>query len=125
MATLAFLQLAEQGFFDDSVVYRVVPGVRLEAGDPDGDGRGGPGFTLRDEPAPRRLRAGTFGLVRPAPHASGSRFFVQLADGPELEGEVTVLGEVVAGVDLLASLLEGDRLVRMRETGRNGGAGRR
>ncbi|HVR27944.1 MAG TPA: HEAT repeat domain-containing protein [Thermoanaerobaculia bacterium] len=127
LSCLSFLQLAEQGFYDGSAVYRVVPGAWIEAGDPDGDGRGGPGFTLRDEPAPRRLGAGSFGLVRPAPHAGGARFFVQLADRPEpadggwavggLEGEVTVLGEVVAGLDMLGGLLEGDRLVSLREIG--------
>ena len=115
LSCLAFLQLAEQGFFDRSAVYRVDPGVRLEAGDPDGDGHGGPGFTLRDEPAPRRLDAGAVGLVWPAPHAAGARFFVQLGDGYELEGEVTLLGVVESGLDVLAGLLEGDRIVSLRE----------
>ena len=58
LQSIAFLKLAEQGFYDGTQVHRVVPGLRLEAGDPDGDGRGGPGFTLRDEPSPRRLEPG-------------------------------------------------------------------
>jgi cyclophilin family peptidyl-prolyl cis-trans isomerase len=115
LQTLAFLKLAEQGFYDGTAVYRVVPGGRVEAGDPGGDGHGGPGFTLRDEPGPRRLGAGAFGLVRPAPHAAGSRFFVQLGVAPEAEGEVTRLGEVVSGLDVLAGLLEGDRIASLRE----------
>jgi cyclophilin family peptidyl-prolyl cis-trans isomerase len=115
LQSIAFLKLAEQGFYDGSAIYRVLPGARLEAGDPDGDGRGGPGFTLRDEPGPVRLEAGAFGLVRPAAHAAGSRFFVQLGSTPEGEGVVTRLGAVVAGLDSLAGLLEGDRIVRLRE----------
>ena len=74
-------QLAEQGFYDGSALSGRA-GRSLEAGGPDGDGRGGPGFTLRDEPCPLRLRAG---LVRPGPagsHASGSRFLIQIADAP-------------------------------------------
>ncbi len=92
LQSIAFLKLAEQGFYDGTQVYRVLPGLRLEAGDPDGDGRGGPGFTLRDEPSPRRLEPGAFGLVRPAAHAAGSRFFVQLGPDAAGEGEVTRLG---------------------------------
>jgi cyclophilin family peptidyl-prolyl cis-trans isomerase len=122
LSCLAFLQLVEQGYFDGSVVYRATPGL-VEAGDPDGDGRGGPGFTLRDEPSPRRLRAGVFGLARPAAHAGGARFFVLLGDAPaaaaelaSLEGEVTTLGEVAAGLEVLGGLAEGDRLTSLRET---------
>ena len=114
LQSIAFLKLAEQGFYDGTQVYRVLPGLRLEAGDPDGDGRGGPGFTLRDEPSPRRLEPGAFGLVRPAAHAAGSRFFVQLGLDAGGEGEVTQLGRVVSGLDVLAGLLEGDRIVRLR-----------
>jgi cyclophilin family peptidyl-prolyl cis-trans isomerase len=145
LQSIAFLQLAGQGFYDGSMVYRAVLGARLEAGDPDGDGRGGPGFTVRDEAAPRRLVRGSFGLVRPAAHAAGSRFFVQLDDdgdgaapaadgagraagvgspggdgvahgaGGAAEGEVTILGEVASGLDVIESLIEGDRIVRLRE----------
>jgi peptidyl-prolyl cis-trans isomerase B (cyclophilin B) len=115
LQSIAFLKLAEQGYYDASPVYRVRPGLRLEAGDPDGDGRGGPGFTLRDEPSPARFGPGAFGLVRPAAHAAGGRLFVQLGEDPRGEGEATRLGEVVAGLDVLAGLLEGDRIVRLRE----------
>ena len=114
LQSIAFLKLAEQGFYDGTQVYRVLPGLRLEAGDPDGDGRGGPGFTLRDEPSPRRFEPGAFGLVRPAAHAAGSRFFVQLGFDAGGEGEATQLGRVVSGLDVLAGLLEGDRIVRLR-----------
>jgi peptidyl-prolyl cis-trans isomerase B (cyclophilin B) len=115
LQSIAFLKLAQQGFYDGSRIYRVWPGARLEAGDPDGDGRGGPGFTVRDEPSPVRFEPGAFGLVRPAAHAAGSRLFVQLGPTADGEGEGTRLGEVVSGLDVLASLLEGDRIVRLRE----------
>jgi cyclophilin family peptidyl-prolyl cis-trans isomerase len=115
LQSVAFLQMAEQGYYDRSEVYRVWPGARLEAGDPDGDGRGGPGFSLRDEPSPARLVPGAFGLVRPAAHAAGSRLFVQLGEDPRGEGAVTRLGEVASGLDVLGGLLEGDRIVRLRE----------
>jgi cyclophilin family peptidyl-prolyl cis-trans isomerase len=115
LQSIALLKLAEQGFYDGTQIYRVRPGLGLEAGDKDGAGHGGPGFTLRDEPRPRRLEAGDFGLVRPAAHAAGSRFFVQLGLDPGPEGEITQLGRVVSGLEVLAGLLEGDRIVRLRE----------
>ena len=86
LQSIAFLKLAEQGFYDGTTVYRVDPGDRLEAGDPDGDGRGGPGFTLRDEPGPRRLRPGAFGLVRPAPTRRGAGSSSSSAPAPTSRG---------------------------------------
>lgn len=115
LSCLSFSQLVAQGYFDGTRVDRVEPGRWLEAGAPREDGLGGPGFELRDEPAPRRFVPGVVGLVRPAAHAAGSRFFVLFAEAPELEGTHTPLGEVVLGLEILPDLTEGTVVVSLKE----------
>ena len=116
LQSIAFLKLAEQGFYDGTQVYRVLPGRRLEAGDPDGDGRGGPGFTLRDEPGPRRLEPGCF-RAGPARPPRGGEPLLRPARPRRRSSKERSPGwdEVVSGLEVLAGLLEGDRIVRLRE----------
>ena len=115
LTCLHFLELANQGFFRGLTFYRVVPGSRAETGDPRGDGWGGPGFRIRDEVTPRRLRVGSVVMNRTAPHAAGSRFSILLEERPDLEGEYTAFGQVVAGLEVVAQIREGDVIESIRE----------
>lgn len=112
---LNLLQLAGQGFFDGLRCHRVVPDFVVQAGDPRGDGAGGPGYSIRDEINRLRYDRGAVGMALAGPDTGGSQFFVTLSPQPHLDGGYTVLGKVVAGEEVLDRLVQGDRIESVRE----------
>lgn len=113
LACTSFRQLAAQGFYDGLPFFRVDPGRLARAGCDPG---GGPGYTVRDEPSPHSFeKAGWVGMVSEVPDAMSSEFFITLSAQPQLDGVATYLGRVVDGLDVLAGLVEGDRIVAMTE----------
>lgn len=106
MTCLNFLNLARQGFYDGLTFHRVVANFVVQAGDPRGDGYGGPGYEIRDEINLLRYDRGAVGMALAGPDTGGSQFFITLAPQPHLDGGYTVFGHVVAGDDVL------DRIVR-------------
>jgi cyclophilin family peptidyl-prolyl cis-trans isomerase len=111
LSCLHFVQLAAQGFYDGLLFHRVLPAFLVESGDPRGDGWGGPGFRVRDEPGPSRIGPGSVVLSRAQPHSAGSRFSVLLEERPDLEGSVTVIGTVVDGLDVVLEIGLGDEIL--------------
>ncbi|MCB1032334.1 MAG: peptidylprolyl isomerase [Acidobacteria bacterium] len=107
-----FLQLAEQGFYDGLSFHDVRPGSYVQGGDPRGDGWGGPGYTVRDEPRAAVFDRGSLGMARQGRHSGGSQFFLALARAPELDGVFTQFGRVVDGLEVLDLLMEGDLVER-------------
>jgi cyclophilin family peptidyl-prolyl cis-trans isomerase len=105
---LNFLELAGQRFYDGLAFHRVVPDFVIQAGDPRGDGFGGPGYTVRDEIGRLRYRRGTVGMALAGPDTGGSQFFVTLSPQPHLDGGYTAFGEVVAGAPVLDAIEAGD-----------------
>ncbi len=108
-----FVFLARDGFYDGVIFHRVVPGFVIQGGDPGGDGRGGPGYTFRDElNNPRPYSRGTVAMANAGPNTNGSQFFICLAD-VRLPYQYTIFGEVTSGmdaVDAIAALpLKGER----------------
>jgi cyclophilin family peptidyl-prolyl cis-trans isomerase/protein-disulfide isomerase len=112
IAVNSFVFLANNGWFDDSPVFHVEPGVLVEAGDPTGTGVGGPGYTfdLETNPTWNFDRAGLVAMSSSGPGTNGSRFFVTLAPQHVLDGSRTIFGRVVAGLDRLAWLKARDPL---------------
>lgn len=115
LTCLSFLKLANQGFFDGLTFHRVVPDFVVQAGDPRGDGWGGPGYALRDEINRLRYRRGAVGMALSGPDTGGSQFFVTLAPQPHLDGGYTLFGEVVGGDAVLDRLEAGDKIHSARE----------
>jgi cyclophilin family peptidyl-prolyl cis-trans isomerase/HEAT repeat protein len=115
LACVSFLQLANQGFYDGTTFHRVVPDFVVQGGDPRGDGRGGPGYTLRDEPSPVPFERGVLGMASSGPDTAGSQFFVTLAAQPHLDGHYTYLGRVRSGMEVLDGILQGDQVLLLRE----------
>ena len=109
----SFTRLARRGFFDGLTFHRVVPGEVAYGGDPRGDDRGGPEFTLRDEPSELPFIRGTVGLARDHADAGGSRFFIALLPQPRLDGRHTAFAHVVAGMEVVDALQTGDRIDRV------------
>jgi cyclophilin family peptidyl-prolyl cis-trans isomerase/HEAT repeat protein len=108
-----FVTLARRGYFDGQRFHRVVPNFVVQAGDPRGDGNGGPGYAIRDELNPHRYRRGTLGMALSGPNTGGSQFFVTHAPQPHLDGGYTVFGQLRDGDDVLDRIVQGDRIVRI------------
>jgi cyclophilin family peptidyl-prolyl cis-trans isomerase len=115
MTCLNFLQLAAQGFYDGLIFHRVVPDFVVQAGDPRGDGWGGPGYTVRDEINRLRYDRGVVGMALAGADTGGSQFFITLSPQPHLDGGYTAFGRVVAGEEVLDAILPGTRIVSVTE----------
>jgi len=108
-----FVSLARRGYFDGQAFHRVVPNFVVQAGDPRGDGNGGPGYAIRDELNPHRYSRGTLGMALSGPNTGGSQFFVTHSPQPHLDGGYTVFGQLRSGGDVLDRIVQGDRIVRI------------
>ncbi len=106
MAVNNFIFLARDGWYDNVPFHRVIPGFVAQAGDPSGTGYGGPGYTFSNEvdPSLRFDKAGVVGMANAGPDSNGSQFFITYKDVPQLDGGYTVFGQVVSGMDVVASL---------------------
>ncbi len=110
IAVDALLQLADRNYFDGGVWHRVVPNFVIQDGDPRGDGRGGPGFSLRDENSRRRYGRGTVGMALSGPDTGGSQFFITHSAQPHLNGTYSVIGQVDQGMDAVDRITQGDQI---------------
>jgi peptidylprolyl isomerase/peptidyl-prolyl cis-trans isomerase B (cyclophilin B) len=107
------VDLAKEGFYDGLTFHRVVPNFVIQGGDPRGDGWGGPGFVLPDEPSLRPFDSWRVGIATSGLNTGGCQFFVTLLPADRLTGHYTNFGEVVAGRDTLTRIQAGDRIVRV------------
>ncbi|TML39183.1 MAG: peptidylprolyl isomerase [Actinobacteria bacterium] len=101
-----FVFLARYHYYDGVTFHRVIPGFVLQGGDPEGTGRGGPGYRFEDElPAPGRYEVGSLAMANAGPNTNGSQFFViSGADGVRLPPSYSLFGKVVKGLDVVASI---------------------
>ena len=100
------LYLTRLGFYDDVVFHRVISGFMAQGGDPEGSGRGGPGYKYAGEfsPAVRHDRPGLLSMANAGPGTDGSQFFLTFVPTPHLDGKHTIFGAVVAGMDTVKAL---------------------
>ena len=111
----SLVALADDGFFDDTVFHRVVPGFVIQGGDPTQSGTSGPGYSTTDAPpSDARYTRGTVAMAKTGfepPGTSGSQFFVVTADDAGLPPEYAIVGKVGDGmetVDRIGALGVGD-----------------
>jgi cyclophilin family peptidyl-prolyl cis-trans isomerase len=106
----SFVFLAEQGWYDDTIFHRVIPGFVAQMGDPTATGIGWPGYRCSDELTPDLTfdGPGVLGMANSGPDTNGSQFFITLAAQPDLDGRHTVFGRVIAGMDVVESLAARD-----------------
>ena len=114
MTVDSFVSLARRGFFDGTTIHRVVPDFVVQAGDPRGDGTGGPDYVLRDELNPLPYVRGRIGLALAGPDTGGSQWFVTLSRQPHLDGAYPVFGDVISGMDVVERIEQNDRLLSVR-----------
>ncbi len=101
----SFKKLANKGFYDGLIFHRVIPGFMMQGGDPTGTGTGGPGYTIKAEFNKHSHVAGTVSMARSGdPDSAGSQFFVCLAPASHLDGQYTVFGQVIDGMDVVDAI---------------------
>ncbi|UCG95930.1 MAG: peptidylprolyl isomerase [archaeon] len=100
--SLNFINLAESGFYDGLVFHRVIEDFMIQGGDPNGDGTGGPGYTIKDEfHGDLKHDAGVISMANAGPNTGGSQFFITLKATPWLDGHHAVFGHLIEGEDVL------------------------
>jgi peptidylprolyl isomerase len=100
-----FKKLVADGFYDGVIFHRVIDGFMIQGGDPTGTGRGGPGYTIKDEfSGQNRNSRGTISMANAGPNTGGSQFFINLVDNNYLDKMHPVFGEVVEGMDVVDSI---------------------
>ncbi len=105
-----------QPYFDGIVFHRVIADFMVQCGDPTGTGRGGPGYVFPDEIV-RELRhdkPGILSMANAGPGTNGSQFFITHVATPWLDGKHTVFGHVVAGMEVVDAIRQGDRIESMK-----------
>ena len=98
-----FVFLARQGFYDNVVFHRTIPGFMIQGGDPTGTGGGGPGYRFADEPVNRPYSRGVMAMANAGPNTNGSQFFLMHADYP-LPPNYTIFGQAVAGLETIDTI---------------------
>ena len=105
-----FKELANKGFYDGLIFHRIVPNFVIQGGDPNtrnmnnrtGWGTGGPGWTLKAEFNKNKHSRGALSMARSQdPDSAGSQFFIVLKDSNFLDGQYTVFGRVILGMDVV------------------------
>lgn len=106
LAVNNFLFLIRSGWYDGITFYRVVIDQRVLSGDPSETGFGNPGYLFDTEIAPglRFDQPGMLAMDNDGPGTNGSRFFITLAAAPQLNGQYTIFGQVLSGLEVLSSL---------------------
>jgi peptidyl-prolyl cis-trans isomerase B (cyclophilin B) len=110
-----FVFLAKDGFYDGVTFHRVIENFVIQGGDPDGTGRGGPGYSFEDEVKdnPLKHEKGVISMANAGPNTNGSQFFITHSPQPHLNGRHTVFGKVVEGMETVHAIRQGDRMTKL------------
>ncbi len=107
-----FVFLAREGYYDNTIFHRVIPGFMAQAGDPTGTGTGGPGYRFADEFHPELTHdgPGVLSMANSGPNTNGSQFFITFDETPWLDGGHSVFGRVADedSLNVLFSISERD-----------------
>jgi peptidyl-prolyl cis-trans isomerase B (cyclophilin B) len=104
-----FVFLAREGFYDGLIFHRVVDDFVIQGGDPEGSGRGGPGYRFEDEPVQGEYIPGAVAMANSGPNTNGSQFFICTVDGRhKLTKSYNLFGQVVKGMEVVTSVRRGD-----------------
>jgi len=94
-----FIDLANKGFYNGLSFHRVIQRFVAQGGCPNGNGSGGPGYMINDEPNGLKHVAGTLSMANSGPNTGGSQFFIVQWEQPHLDGKHTIFGMVESGLD--------------------------
>jgi peptidyl-prolyl cis-trans isomerase B (cyclophilin B) len=117
VTTANFLNLASRKFYDGLSFHRVVPRFVIQGGDPEGTGRGGPGYKFENEidSSLSHLNAGALAMANAGAHTNGSQFYVTIESlSPQhvkmLDGSYSIFGQVTKGLDVTTKIVQGDKI---------------
>lgn len=117
---LNFIDLAESGFYNGLNFHRVVSNFVVQGGCPDGTGWGGPGYSVRCEYSSEKYIRGTVGIATSGKDTGGSQFFITHSPQRRLNGNYTIIGQVVYGIDIVDQIVVGDKILEVViESGKN------
>lgn len=108
--------LADKGFYRNLSFHIQIKDYIVQGGDPTGLGKGGPGYSLPPEFSERRHETGTFGMARlndsrnPERRSNGSQFHILMQANPRMDGSYTIVGKVIAGMQVVRKLRKGDKI---------------
>jgi peptidyl-prolyl cis-trans isomerase B (cyclophilin B) len=107
-----FVFLARDKFYDGTKFHRVIDNFMIQGGDPEGTGRGGPGYRFGDEvgPGKPKHKVGSLSMANAGPGTNGSQFFITHIVTDWLDGKHTVFGQVREGQDVVNAVKQGDTL---------------
>lgn len=107
-----FIDLINRGFYDELIFHRVIPGFMIQGGCPEGNGMGGPGYSIKGEFSNNGFKndlkhtKGVLSMARAMdPNSAGSQFFIMVADAPHLDGEYASFGKVIEGMDVAQKIV--------------------
>lgn len=110
----SFIFLANEGWFDNVMFHRVVPGFVAQTGDPTGTGQGGPGYVIPNEIDPNLSHdaAGMVAMANRGPDTNGSQWYITLADNDpsllNLDGSYTIFGRIAEGMEVVQGITPRD-----------------
>lgn len=106
----SFVFLARQGWYDNITFHRVIPKLFAQTGDPSGTGKGNPGYYVitEIEPSLKFNKPGVVAMVNSGPDTSGSQFFITYAPTAQYDGQYTIFGQVLSGMEVLEALTPRD-----------------
>ena len=106
-----FVTLATKGFYNGLTFHRVVPDFVVQGGCPKGNGTGGPGYQIKAEFNKQKHVRGAVAMARSQdPDSAGSQFYICYGNTPHLDGQYTVFGKVVQGIENIDKIKQGDRM---------------
>ena len=106
----SFIYLARNGWYNDITFHRVIPELFAQTGDPSGTGKGNPGYYIITEidPSLKFNTPGMIAMVNSGPDTSGSQFFITYASTPQYDGQYTIFGQVLSGMEVVDALTPRD-----------------
>jgi len=111
-----FEKLANTGFYNGLTFHRVIPDFVIQGGCPKGNGTGGPGYTIKCEINPHKHSTGALSMAHAGKDTGGSQFFITHSPQPHLDGNHTVFGKVIKGMEVVNSIEPGDVMNKVTVT---------
>lgn len=109
LAVNNFVYLARNGWYDDITFHRVIPGFMAQTGDPSGTGYGGPGYAFINETSDLKFdKEGLVAMANAGPDTNGSQFFITYGPATQLDGDYTIFGKVLSGMDVAKNITARD-----------------